>query len=81
MSDVAARRVLRSASRGHLLVPRARLTIRQCRAFSIVGPSVWNDLPFELRSLLVAQPSRFYKSLKSFFFSRGWAGSASEWVS
>ena len=44
----------------------------------IVGPSAWNDLPFELRSVLMAHPSKFYISLKSFFFVRGWAGSASE---
>ena len=44
----------------------------------IVGPSAWNDLPFELRSVLMAHPSKFYISLKSFFFVGGWAGSASE---
>ena len=78
VSDVAARRVLRSSARGELLVPRARLAIRQRRAFSVVGPTVWNDLPVTLRSLLVVHPAGFYKSLKSFFFGRGWAGSASE---
>jgi len=41
------------------------------------GPSAWNDPPFELRSLLMAHPSKFYNSLKSFFV-RDWAGSASE---
>ena len=60
------------------LVPRARLAIMQRRAFSVVGPSAWNDLPFELCSLLVAHPSKFYISLKSFFFVRDWTGSASE---
>jgi len=42
----------------------------------VVGPSAWNDLPFELRSLLVDHPSKFHISLKSFFV-RDWAGSAS----
>src|SRR6218665_2765622 len=60
VSDLAARRVLRSAARGELLVPRARLAIMQQRAFSVVGPSSWNDLPVELRSLLMASPSKFY---------------------
>src|SRR6218665_1288391 len=78
VSVLAARRVLRSAARGEVLVPRARLAIMQQRAFSIVGPSAWNDLPFELRSVLMAHPSKFYISLKSFFFVRVWAGSASE---
>src|SRR6218665_299506 len=54
---------------GEFLVLRARLAIMQRRAFSVVGPSAWNDLPFELRSLLMAHPSRFYISLKSFFLS------------
>ena len=74
VSDVAARRALRSTTRGELLVPRARLAIKQRRAFSVVGPSTWNDLPLKLRSLLVSHPAGFYKSLKSFFFSRGWSG-------
>ena len=78
VSVLAARRVLRSAVRGEFLVPRARLAIMQRRAFSVVGPSAWNDLPFELRSLLMAHSSKFYISLKSFLFVRDWAGSASE---
>ena len=78
VSVLAAHRVLRSAARGEFLVPRARLDIMQRRAFSVVGPSAWNELPFELRSLLMAHPSKFYISLKSFFFVRDWAGSASE---
>src|SRR6218665_475415 len=48
VSVLAALRVLRSAARGEFLVPRARLAIMQRRAFSVVGPSAWNDLPFEL---------------------------------
>src|SRR6218665_1534310 len=66
VSVFAARRVLRSAARGEFLVPRAHLAIMQRKAFSVVGPSAWNDLPFELRSLLMAHPSKFYISLKSF---------------
>src|SRR6218665_3105916 len=69
VSLLAARRVLRSAARGEFLVPRVRLAIMQRRAFSVVGPSAWNDLPFELRSLLMAHPSIFYISLKSFLLS------------
>ena len=58
--------------------PLAHLAIMQRRAFSVVGPSARTDLPFELRSLLVAHPSKFYIALKSFFIVRNWAGSASE---
>src|SRR6218665_3075957 len=56
---LAARQVLRSAARDEFLVPRARLPIMHRRAFSVVGPSAWNDLPFELRSLLMAPLPNF----------------------
>src|SRR6218665_2763143 len=72
------RRSLRSATKGDFLVPRARTATRQKRAFSIVGPSVWNDLPSELRSLPRDLSSSFYKLLKTLLFGRAWAGSASE---
>src|SRR6218665_804678 len=78
VSVLAARRVLRSAARGELLVPRARLAIMLRKAFSVVGPSAWNDFSVELRSLLMTSPSKFYISLKSFLVGRHWAGSASE---
>src|SRR6218665_834381 len=77
VSVLAAYWVLRSAVRGELLIPRARLAIMQRRAFLAVNPSAWNDLPFELQSLLMAHPSKFYISLKSFFV-RGWTGDTSE---
>src|SRR6218665_1761069 len=48
------------------------------KAFSIVGPSVWNSLPSEIRSLPRDLSSSFYKLLKTFIFDRAWAGSASE---
>lgn len=78
VSDVVARRALRSSTRGELLVPRARSSLRQRRAFSVVGPSTWNGLPLELRLLYLNNLPAFHKSLKSFFFSRGWTGSAPE---
>src|SRR6218665_1939082 len=67
VSVLAARRLLRSAARGELLVPRAhlRVAIMQRRAFSVVGPSAWNYLPIELRSLLMTSPSKFCISLNS----------------
>ena len=70
VSDAVARRALRSATTGQLLVAMKR------RAFSVAGPSIWNDLPSELRLLPLTNQTGFYKSLKSFFFSRGWAGNA-----
>jgi len=50
----------------------------QQRALSVVGPSAWNDLPFELCCLLMTNPAKFYISLKSFFLGHDWAGSTSE---
>src|SRR6218665_1379349 len=80
-THTGTRRVLGCAARGELLVPRAHLDTMQRRAFSVVGPSEWNDLPVELHSLLMACPSKFYISLKSFLFDREWARSASEYYS
>src|SRR6218665_899316 len=77
-SVLASRRVLRSAARGEPLVPRAHSATVHRRAFLVVSPLAWNDLPVELRTLLMACPSKFYIFLKSFFFGRDWAGSASE---
>src|SRR6218665_616 len=72
------RQSLRSASRGDFVVPHSRTPIKQHRAFSIVGPSVWNSLPSEIRSLPRDLSSSFYKLLKTFIFGRAWAGTASE---
>src|SRR6218665_742319 len=77
-SACSGRRSLRSATKGDFLVPRARTATRQKRALPIVGPSVWNDLPSELRSLPHDLSSSFYKLLKTLLFGRAWAGSASE---
>src|SRR6218665_1290594 len=43
---------LHSATRGELLVPWSCLAIMQRRAFSVVHPSAWNDLLFELHFML-----------------------------
>jgi len=44
----------------------------------VQDPSASTDLPVVLRSLLMTHPSKCYIPLKSFFFGRVWAGSASE---
>ena len=62
VSILAARRVLRSAARDEFLVRRTRLVIMQRKAFSVVCLSAWNDLPIELRSLLMAHHCNFYIS-------------------
>src|SRR6218665_1635379 len=77
-SSCTGRKSLRSASRGEFLMPQARTAIKQHRAFSTVGPSAWNSLPSELRSLPRDLSSLFYKLLKTFTFALAWAESASE---
>src|SRR6218665_2388877 len=77
-SACSGRRYLRSSSKGDFLVPFACTATRQKRAFSIGGPSVWNGLPSELRSLPRDLSSSFYKLLKTLLFRRAWAGNASE---
>jgi len=64
--------------RGDYLIPRSYTAIKQNRAFSVAGPTIWNDLPFELRSLPRDFSSSFYSLLKTFLFAQAWAGSASE---
>src|SRR6218665_4097129 len=71
-SSCTGRQSLRSASRGDIVVPHARTAIKQHKAFSIVGPSVWNSLPSEIRSLPREVSSSFSKLLKTFTFARAW---------
>src|SRR6218665_846877 len=77
-SACSGRRSLRSASKGDFVVPRVRTATRQKRAFSIVGPSVWNGLPSDLRSLSRDLSNSFHKLLKTLLFGRACAGSTSE---
>src|SRR5688572_9315464 len=70
-----------SLDRSDLFVPRARTTIAQTRSFAIIGPSLWNALPFTLReTFLSGSLSSSLSLLKTYFFSRGSrTGSATEW--
>src|SRR6218665_2097604 len=63
VSGLAARRVLRFAARGELLVPRTHLATVQQMAFSVMDPSARNDLLVELRSLLMATLPNFASPL------------------
>ena len=69
VSGILARRSLRSSAAGELLVPRSRTSLRQHRAFSTVGPTIWNGLPLALRLAPRLNFFVFYKSLKSHLFS------------
>src|SRR6218665_895237 len=59
---------LRSAEQGLLHVPFARTSIMQSRAFSVVGPLVWNGLPLALRSLPRVFSQKFLQQLKTTLF-------------
>ena len=70
-SVCSGRRSLRSATKGDFLVPRARTATRQKRAFPIVGPSVWNDLPLNFVLCRVTFPVIFFKETLV-LFGRAW---------
>ena len=59
-------RSLRSASHKLLKVPYTSSSLVQARAFSVVGPRLWNDLPQDLRSDLSIDS--FKKKLKTLLF-------------
>src|SRR6218665_3166548 len=71
-------RSLRSSQQGLLLVPFARTSTKQSRALSVVGPSIWNGLPSQLRIFPRALSPAFLSQLKTALFSRAGVGSASE---
>ena len=60
--------ILRSASRLQLVVPRHRLTTLGHRAFAVIGPTVWNSLPDDLRAQ--QNSDCFCRHLKTFLFSQ-----------
>ena len=50
IKEYAPTRSLRSASQKLLKVPYTPSTLVQDRAFSVVGPQLWNELPFTIRN-------------------------------
>jgi len=50
LSDVDARRRLRSASTAEVLVPATRRSTNGDRALAVAGPRAWNSLPVDLRT-------------------------------
>jgi len=59
----------RSANQHQLIVPRCRRIKFVRRAFSVAGPTVWNSLPTEFRSLSVSFGD-FRCTLKTILFAR-----------
>src|SRR6218665_3156347 len=77
--SVQSNRHLRSAEQGLLHVPFGRTSTMQSRAFSVVGPLVWNGLPLALRSLPRVFSQKFLQQLKTILFGRAGVGSASQY--
>lgn len=77
--DVERQSTLRSANKAELLVPRSRTATRQQQSFSVAGPVAWNSLiPVPIRIFPRGHHTSFFQQLKTFLFSQGWTGSASE---
>src|SRR6218665_3154383 len=57
-------RSLRSSQQGLLIVPFARTSTEQIRAFSVVRPSTWNVLPSELRTFNRTTSPAFFLTLR-----------------
>ena len=60
-------RSLRSSSKSLLVIPKTRTKFGE-RAFSISGPTVWNNLPHEIRFCM--ELKKFKSSLKTFLFKK-----------
>ena len=75
---IPGRRSLRSTGQGLLLVPFAHTAFMQNRAFSVVGPSLWNGLSLTLRLFPRVVSNSFYANLKTVLFGRTEIGSAPE---
>jgi len=67
VSDIVGRQRLRSVSRLQLVVPQHRLTTLGRRAFAVMGPTVWNLLPDDLRAQ--QNSDCFCRHIKTFLFS------------
>ena len=59
-------RLLRSSSQNFLVMPRSRLKTYGDRAFPVVAPQLWNQLPPELRG--VTSVDQFRTDLKTYLF-------------
>ena len=68
IEDYTPSRSLRSSSHKLLKVPSTSSQLVQSRAFSVVGPSLWNKLPMDLRTV---QSTELFKArLKTFIFKQ-----------
>src|SRR3984885_644618 len=69
VSSCPGRRRLRSAFQGQYKVPRSRTMARAERAFSTVGPTLWNNLPTEIKLLASSLVQATFSScIKTYLF-------------
>ena len=60
-------RTLRSSSQRLLAIPQTNLVTKGDRAFSVIGPTLWNDLPLHIKSCDTIES--FKSTLKTHLFS------------
>src|SRR6218665_2440856 len=76
LADIISRVVkgsqrLRSAAHGNLAVPPTRTVRMGPRSFGISGPTLWNSLPVELKTMHI--PLKSFKSkLKTYLFTKAY---------
>ena len=66
VADLPGRRSLRSVGTSHRLVPPVKPSTVGSRAFPVVGPQIWNDLPADVTS--PESLSTFRRRLKTHLF-------------
>src|SRR6218665_3418729 len=65
--------------RGYIAAIMVASSAMQNRAFSVVGPLLWNGLPLDLRSLPKVSSQKFLQQLKTTLFCRARVGRVSEY--
>jgi len=72
VADLPGRRSIRSTDTNRMLVPSVRLSTVANRAFPVVGPQIWNDLPADVTS--AESLTTFRQRLKTHLFSKSFPG-------
>jgi len=72
VADLPGRRALRSSDTSRLVVPSVKLSTVANRAFPVVGPRIWNDLPADVTS--AESLSTFRQRLKTNLFTKSFPG-------
>jgi hypothetical protein len=79
VASIPTREVLRSASRGDLVVPRTRGVLYGPRSFAVTGPTTWNTLPPGLRDRTITS-AVFRRQLKTELYRRAYTSTSSTLV-